>query len=125
MRDKHSLPDTQDIVRFDYEQSLETFRMLADIRPKLLAFVPLISGTAITFLTTDPGRASARITLVGGLFGLLITLGITVYDQRNTQIMNVTRYRARGLEKLIPLPLNGHFEQNPPKNLDSIRKPSD
>jgi hypothetical protein len=73
LRDKRSPPDTQDIIRFDYEQSLETFRIL----------------------------------------------GITVYDQRNTQIMNVTRYRARELEELLPLPLNGHFEQNEqnPKNL--------
>jgi hypothetical protein len=56
LRDKRSPPDTQDIIRFDYEQSLETFRIL----------------------------------------------GITVYDQRNTQIMNVTRYRARELEELLP-----------------------
>jgi hypothetical protein len=54
--------------------------MLADIRFKLLALVPLISGAAIAFLTTDPVHASSQIVLAGGVFGLLITLGITIYD---------------------------------------------
>jgi hypothetical protein len=117
MTDKHSRPEKNDIIQFDYEQALQTYRMLADIRFKLLALVPLISGAAIAFLTTDPVHASSRIVLAGGVFGLLITLGITIYDQRNTQVMNVSRLRARELEKILPLPLGGHFQQMPPKDL--------
>jgi hypothetical protein len=114
---KHSRPEKYDIILFDYEQALQTYRMLADIRFKLLALVPLISGAAIAFLTTDPVPASSGIVLAGGVFGLLITLGITIYDQRNTQIMNVSRLRARELKEILPLPLGGHFQQMPPKEL--------
>jgi len=120
MIDKHLRPEKNDIIRFDYEQSLQTYRMLADIRFKLLALVPLISGAAIAFLTTDPVHASSQLVLAGGVFGLLITLGITIYDQRNTQIMNVSRLRARELEKILRLPLKGHFQQMPPKDLEFL-----
>src|SRR5215204_821582 len=111
MIDKHLRPEKNDIIRFDYEQSLQTYRMLADIRFKLLALVPLISGAAIAFLTTDPVHASSQLVLAGGVFGLLITLGITIYDQRNTQIMNVSKRRARELEKRLPLPLGDSFSK--------------
>jgi hypothetical protein len=36
----------------DYEQTLETYRQLVDIRFKLLAFLPAFSGVAVTLLTT-------------------------------------------------------------------------
>jgi len=120
MTDKHSRPEKNDIIQFDYEQSLQTYQMLADVRFKLLALVPLISGAAIAFLTTDPVHASSQLVLAGGVFGLLITLGITIYDQRNTQIMNVSRLRARELEKILRLPLKGHFQQMPPKDLEFL-----
>jgi hypothetical protein len=120
MTDKHSRPEKNDIIRFDYEQSLQTYRMLADIRFKLLAFVPLISGVAIAILTTDPVHASSQLVLAGGVFGLLITLGITFYDQRNTQFMNVSRLRARELERSLSLPLEGQFPRIPPKDLEFL-----
>lgn len=47
----------------DYEQTLQTYRQLVDIRFKLLAFVPAFSGSAVTLLTTamiPPGRANNR-----------------------------------------------------------------
>ena len=46
--------EQNDYTRLDYEQTLQTYRMLADIRFKLLAFIPVVSGIAITFLTSDP-----------------------------------------------------------------------
>jgi hypothetical protein len=117
MTDKHSRPEKNDIIRFDYEQSLQTYRTLADIRFKLLAFVPIISGVAIAILTTDPVQASSQLVLAGGVFGLLITLGITIYDLRNTQFMNVSRFRARELESKLSLPFEGQFPQIPRKDL--------
>jgi hypothetical protein len=46
--------DTAEIDRLkvDYEQTLATYRMLADIRFKLLAFVPTISGAVIALLSS-------------------------------------------------------------------------
>jgi hypothetical protein len=117
MTDKHSRPEENETIRFDYEQSLQTYRMLADIRFKLLALVPLISGASIAILTTDPVHANSQLVLAGGVFGLLITLGVTIYNQRNTQFMNVSRFRACELEEILSLPLKGNLQLAPPKDL--------
>src|SRR5688572_15893878 len=111
MSNDHSSKD--DIVRFDYERALQSFQMMADIRFKLLALVPLVSGTGIAFLTIDPVKASQRVILAGGLFGFLVTLGVTLYNQRNTQLMNVLRCRACELEGQLPFTVQGHFHLNP------------
>jgi hypothetical protein len=49
-----------DRIKVDYEQTLATYRMLADIRFKLLAFVPTISGAAITFLSSKTAQAEPQ-----------------------------------------------------------------
>jgi hypothetical protein len=115
MSNDHSSKD--DIARFDYERALQSFQMMADIRFKLLALVPLVSGTGIAFLTIDPVKASQRVILAGGLFGFLVTLGVTIYNQRNTQLMNVLRCRAYELEEQLPLTVQGHFHLNPDKSV--------
>jgi len=104
---------SHDHIQFDYEQALLTFRMLADIRFKLLALVPLVSGAAITFLTADPAKVGLPTILALSLFGLLVTFGITVYNVRNTHIMNSTLYRARELETLLMFPRGGQFQRSP------------
>jgi hypothetical protein len=53
------LVDTQ----FDYQQTFDQFKMLADIRFKLLAFVPTPTGTAIALLTgsTSVARKTSAV----------------------------------------------------------------
>jgi len=44
--------------KLDYEQAVDTYRQLADIRFKLLAFVPTLSGAAVALLSkTDLGKS--------------------------------------------------------------------
>jgi hypothetical protein len=83
-------------LKLDYERTVETYWQLADLRFKLLAFVPTISGAAIALLT----RASVprwESSILAGL-GFLVTFGIILYDQRNTQFYNRVVGRAAQLE---------------------------
>ena len=103
----------EELTRFDYEQALATFRMLADIRFKLLALVPFISGAGIAFLTADPMHVSDAVILAISLMGFVVTIGLTIYNIRNTQLMETTRYRAQELERLMMFPVGGQFERSP------------
>jgi hypothetical protein len=81
-------------LRLDYDQTTDLLRTLTDVRFKLLAFVPTISGAAVGLLS---GRSAAELLAVGTL-GLLATLGIVVYELRNTQIYDYALQRAKELE---------------------------
>jgi len=61
-----------DKLQLDYEETNRYFRMLTDIRFKLLAFVPTVSGIAVTLVS---GSTTPEVRLSIGLFGLLVTNG--------------------------------------------------
>jgi hypothetical protein len=86
-----------EVLKLDYEQTLATYRQLTGIRFKLLAFVPAISGAAIAVLgQTRPDRW-AKFGFAA--LGFFVTLGIVLYDQRNTQFYNGVIGRAKHLER--------------------------
>jgi hypothetical protein len=109
-----------DRIKVDYEQTLATYRMLADIRFKLLAFVPTISGAAITFLSSKTAQAEPQTTLVISMLGFLVTLGIAFYDQRNSEIHDQIVSRAGFLERVLQFPVfdgrEGHMRQRPKRS---------
>jgi hypothetical protein len=95
-------PDRADL-RVDYEKTIDLFKLLADIRFKLLALVPSVVGAAIglTSNSSDPQSTFAVATL-----GLVATLGILIYELRNSHIYNWTIHRAKYLETKLELPLS-------------------
>jgi hypothetical protein len=105
----------------DYEETLKQFQMLADIRFKLLAFVPTITGVAITVLTEHP---SAHVSLAIGFIGFFSTIGIMMYELRNSQFYNAITHRAKCLEDELKLPIStqgktvgGMFNERPGREL--------
>ncbi|MGE4032506.1 MAG: hypothetical protein AB7I08_20000 [Thermoleophilia bacterium] len=64
----------------------------------LLAFVPTVSGAAIALL--GAGDLEREKTVLAAI-GLLVTFGILLYDQRNTQFHNGAISRAKHLERLL------------------------
>lgn len=107
--------------RLDYEQTLEQHRMLADIRFRLLAFVPTITGAALALLTGD---TPAPMVLPVSLLGLVVTLGIVFYEVRNSQIYDSASHRAKALETQLDMPLfsagmprGGLFNERPDREL--------
>jgi hypothetical protein len=116
----------------EYEQINENFRFLADVRFKLLALVPTLGGAAVFILAhvgLEAGKAPSSshsellVVLLVSLFGFLATLGITLYDQRNSELYNALIHRAKYLERqfgvqstpgaLRKLPFGGQFSERP------------
>jgi hypothetical protein len=83
-------------LRLDYEQTTDLMRQITDVRFKLLALVPTLSGAAVAVL----GRPTSDAELLAvGLLGLVATVGVLVYELRNTQLYDYALHRAQVLER--------------------------
>ena len=82
-------------LRLDYAQTTELLRGITDVRFRLLAIVPTLAGAAVAFMSR--GRPAAELLAVG-LLGLAATLGIVLYEVRNTQLYDYAIRRAKELE---------------------------
>lgn len=91
-----------DKLKIDYQHTIDQFKMLADIRFKLLAFVPTLAGAAIAFLSEN---SKAETAIAIGILGFFMTIGIIFYDVRNTQFYDAAAHRAKWLEALLDLPI--------------------
>jgi hypothetical protein len=119
-------------LELEYEQINENFRFLADVRFKLLAVVPTLGGAAVFILShvgleagnvPTASHSELLVVLLVSLFGFLATLGITLYDQRNSELYNALIHRAKYLERqfgvpstpgaLKKLPFGGQFSERP------------
>ena len=89
-----SLSQTE-LLRLDYQQTTDMLRTLTDVRFKLLALVPTLSGAAVAVLGHP---SSAAELLAVGVLGLIATLGILLYELRNTQLSEYGMRRARHIE---------------------------
>lgn len=83
----------------DYERTCEVIKTLVDVRFRLAAFVPLLTGAAAALITSNSLDLTAleRGFLSAG--GLVFLLGISMYDLRNTQHYNSAIGRAEFLEE--------------------------
>src|SRR5205814_7446426 len=76
-------PDGDDRLRLDYDQTTQVLRLLTDIRFKLIAFVPTIAAFSVGLF----GKPRPAVELLAiGLLGMTATLGILLYELRNSQI---------------------------------------
>jgi hypothetical protein len=89
--------EREEKLKLDYTETAKYFHALADVRFKLLALVPLITGAAVGVLQTQ----KLELVIPVSIFGLLVTVGVIFYDQRNSQIYNAMQRRAKSLEALL------------------------
>jgi hypothetical protein len=104
----------------EYEQVNDNFRMLAEIRFKLLALVPTLGGAAVFLLakmtTSGTGesvvltapttvRSDYATVVFVAILGFLATLGITFYDQRNSELYGLLIKRGGELERMLNPPM--------------------
>lgn len=86
----------------------KNFRLLMDVRFKLLAFLPIASAAALAFKV----NAISIESFIFSLFGLAVTLGVVTYNTRNDQLYNELVGRASKLERLLGLS-DGAFANRP------------
>jgi len=97
-----------DAWKAEYEQINNNFRMLTEIRFKLVALVPTLGGVAVYLLSKmTVGLAGSDYATVGFLsvLGFLATLGITFYDQRNSELYNLLIRRGGEMERTLAPPM--------------------
>jgi hypothetical protein len=106
----------------EYAEVASNFRLLTDIRFKLLAFLPLAAAAAAA-LRGGGGAdgATAVMTLGLSLFGAFATIALASYNVRNDQLYDELVGRAAHIERAIGLP-DGAFANRPTSWL-SIRLP--
>lgn len=109
-----------------YTETCSGWRTLTDVRFKLMGFLPVASGAFLLaiFSSGDGGEGAspwARAGLV--VFGLLITVGLWVYDQRNNELYNELISRGRRIEYELGVK-TGLFLGRPDATKGMIRFPN-
>ena len=105
------MPVPSEAVRLaDYERTVSTIHQLTEVRFKLAAFLPALTGAAVVLLTSSELGPLTKATLAAG--GLMFSLGIVLYDLRNSQHYNNATSRAEQLEQVLGLEKFGS-DKNP------------
>lgn len=89
----------EDNLRAEYGEVSSNIRWLADVRFKLLGLVPLATILGGWFFTSDTSVINPLISL----FGLVITLALMIYNERNDQHYGELIDRAKELERALGL----------------------
>jgi hypothetical protein len=98
-------------LQTEYKEVCNNFRTLTDIRFKLLAFLPVGTALGVTIVL----KAGQKPTLSGafiGLFGLIVTSSVALYNMRNDQLYVELVSRAAELERDLKLK-GGAFSHRP------------
>jgi hypothetical protein len=106
--DERRKGERQDALLKEYGEVSSNFRWLADIRFKLLAFVPIAAAATVAL----KNESTTAPWLGLSLFGLVVTLGIVTYNMRNDQLYNELVGRAATIERSLGLP-DGGFAHRP------------
>ena len=99
--DNHEPSDIKTI----YDEVCRRHDGIAEFRGKLLTLLPLASGGGIFLLLSKDAVAPALVPhlLPIGVFGVLVTLGLFIYELRGIQECNALITAARKLEEsLLP-----------------------
>jgi hypothetical protein len=99
--------DSDEKLKLDYERVIDCWKTLADIRFKLLAFVPALGGAGLG--ATLAAKLTGAQLFAISLLGFLATFAIIMYDQRNSQLYNDASARARWLEG--QLGFKSHYQE--------------
>jgi hypothetical protein len=92
--------DLDELLRLEYESASRLLGSLTEIRFKLLALVPTLTGAVVALVSG--GRSGVELLAIGGL-GLAATSGVLAYELRNGELRRRITERVNALEtKLFP-----------------------
>jgi hypothetical protein len=104
-------PDEYLNLRTAYDHVCSDYLAIDDFRDKLLALLPLASGTGI-FLLLSNESARQYLTAIG-TFGFAVSLGLYFYELRGTQYCTHMIAAGKTLEMQLGIP--GRFSTRPPQ----------
>ena len=91
----------RDLLLKLYEETAANWRQLTEVRFHLLALVPAVSILLVATVLSEegPGKGLSGLGKVAiAVFGFLITLGLLIYDLRNSQFYDDLISRGRKIE---------------------------
>lgn len=95
-------PDARRTVLLSvYAETLGAWKTLTDARFKLLALLPPVAAVALVAVVSESGPLAGQgrwVRAAGALFGLLVTLGLWIYDRRNDALYDDLISRGRRVE---------------------------
>ena len=100
-KDESNKKDQLEIAKEIYSEVHSNYRHLADVRFKLLGFVPAVSVIAWAEMIGKISATEFQMSIIGLLIGVLgfrVTHGIRVYDKRNDDLYNDLISRGRRIE---------------------------
>jgi hypothetical protein len=103
----------RDALLKEYSEVGANFRLLTDIRFKLLGILPIAAAIAAALKGNALGIQGFGLSL----FGLVATLGLATYNARNDQLYDELVGRAASIERSLGLP-DGYFANRPRPWLD-------
>jgi hypothetical protein len=99
----------REALQKEYSEVLSNFRLLTDIRFKLLGLLPIATAAAAAVKFE---KGSSPVPLPLALFGLVATIGLVTYNTRNDQLYDELVSRAASIERSLGLP-DGAFANRP------------
>lgn len=91
----------QEILLALYSEIGSNWRMLTDVRFKLLGLVPSVSAVLLVSLLSkdDFSKGLSPISrIMVAVFGLIVTIGLYLYDLRNSELYDDLISRSRRIE---------------------------
>jgi len=110
-------------LRADYVTTVDLVKLLSDIRFRCLTFVTAVIAIANALL---PNNAPSGTKITFALVGFMTTLGIAVYELRNSQLYEWAIHRAKvlerelGVERISNKTHPGLFNERPPYVSDCV-----
>lgn len=106
------MSDRDELLRLEYEYASRLLGNLTEIRFKLLALVPTLSGAVVAFVSS--GRSGVELLAIGGL-GAAATSGVLAYELRNGELRRRATDRVNRLESELfsAGPLVGGYGRTP------------
>ena len=93
-------PPREELLLALYKEICSSWRLLTDVRFKLLGLIPIISIVILLMLLGRAPAEASPIARIGiAIFGLLVTIGLYIYDQRNSELYNDLISRGRKIEE--------------------------
>jgi len=99
------LTPRQKILLAEYQELCKSHSGITDFRAKLLAFLPIASGTGVGLLVfqskSHASDAEAGLLIGLGIFGAVVTIGLFLYELRQIDVCKQLRNHAAGIERQL------------------------
>jgi len=117
------MPAGREVLKLSYEHVCESYHNISDFRGKLLALLPLATGTGGILLLRQHDDVQALGPI--GLFGVAVAVGLFMYEARGIQRCHRLEQQARVLECRLKLNREeGQFLGDPGRFLGIVGPPA-